>query len=281
MEKIIVNAKEFKKGLATLKTLKAKKNDIDLLNFSLSENQLTVTRYVQSDIDEKTSVSVTFLGAGTLENTDLTITTKDNLKIIIDCTALSAETAIEFSDYELSVNGFNFTKTETDYNAIEFETKDVMDGKTHNIANGSVIYKDNIFEVSTENFIGTLNEDLLLDESVSAVTCNGNSSLSSSDSFRNVRRGLSEIEIIEQVNKILSVGLHEANDSFLEHDWWGSWSDVFILGWVANGDQQTYPENGVLANGILVTNSSGNNNRKWKKNTCSVNLTNTMRCNNI
>ena len=144
---------------------------------------------------------------------------------------------------------------------IEFETKDVMDGKTHSIANGSVIYKDNIFEVSTENFIGTLNEDLLLNESVSAVTCNGNSSLSSSDSFRNVRRGLSEIEIIEQENKIISVGLHEANDSFLEHDWWGSWSDVFILGWVANGDQQTYPENGVLANGILVTNSSGNNNR--------------------
>lgn len=124
MEKIIVNAKEIKKGLTTLKTLKAKKNDIDLLNFSVSKNQLTVTRFVQAEIDEKTSVSVTFLVDGTLENTELTITTKDNLKRIIDCTALSNETAIEFSDYELSVNGFNFEKVESDYNAIDFEAKE-------------------------------------------------------------------------------------------------------------------------------------------------------------
>lgn len=135
MEKIIVNAKEFKKGLATLKTLKAKKNDIDLLNFSVSENQLTVTRYVQAEIDEKTSVSVTFLSDGTLENANLSITTKDNLKRIVDCTALYDETVIEFSDYELSVNGFNFAKTETDYNAIDFETKEKINFNTKDFKN--------------------------------------------------------------------------------------------------------------------------------------------------
>ena len=135
MEKIIVNAKEFKKGLATLKTLKAKKNDIDLLNFSVSENQLTVTRYVQASIDEKTSVSVTFLGADALENTDLTIATKDNLKRIIDCIALSDETAIEFSEYELSVNGFNFAKTELEYDAIDFEAKEKINFNTKDFQN--------------------------------------------------------------------------------------------------------------------------------------------------
>lgn len=135
MEKIIVNAKEFKKGLATLKTLKAKKNDIDLLNFSVSENQLTVTRYVQTEIDEKTSVSVTFLSDNVLENANLTITTKDNLKRIVDCTALYDETVIEFSDYEFSVNGFNFAKTETDYNAIEFETKEKINFNTKDFKN--------------------------------------------------------------------------------------------------------------------------------------------------
>lgn len=135
MEKIIVNAKEFKKGLATLKTLKAKKNDIDLLNFSVSKNQLTVTRYVKSGIYEKTSVSVTFLSDSALGSADLTITTKDNLKRIIDCTALSDETIIEFSDYELSVNGFNFAKVESDYNAIEFETKEKISFNTKDFQN--------------------------------------------------------------------------------------------------------------------------------------------------
>ena len=135
MEKIIVNAKGFKKGLATLKTLKAKKNDIDLLNFSVSKNQLTVTRYVQAGIDEQTSVSVTFLGADALENTDLTIATKDNLKRIIDCTALSDETTIEFSEYELSVNGFNFAKVESDYNDIDFEAKEKISFNTKDFQN--------------------------------------------------------------------------------------------------------------------------------------------------
>lgn len=135
MEKIIVNAKEFKKGLATLKTLKAKKNDIDLLNFSVSENQLTVTRFVQAEIDEKTSVSVTFLSDNVLENADLTIATKDNLKRIIDCTALSDETTIEFSEYELSVNGFNFAKTELEYDAINFEAKEKISFNTKDFQN--------------------------------------------------------------------------------------------------------------------------------------------------
>lgn len=135
MEKIIVNAKEFKKGLATLKTLKAKKNDIDLLNFSVSKNQLTVTRYVKSGIDEQTSVSVTFLSDGALENADLTIATKDNLKRIIDCTALSDETTIEFSEYELSVNGFNFAKVESDYNDIDFEAKEKISFNTKDFQN--------------------------------------------------------------------------------------------------------------------------------------------------
>lgn len=135
MEKIIVNAKEFKKGLATLKVLKAKKNDIDLLNFSVSENKLTVTRYVQADIDEQTSVSVTFLSDNVLENTELTIVTKDNLKRIIDCTALSDETAIEFYEYELSVNGFNFAKIETDYNDIDFEAKEKINFNTKDFQN--------------------------------------------------------------------------------------------------------------------------------------------------
>lgn len=135
MKKIIVNAKEFKKGLMTLKTLKAKKNDIDLLNFSVSENQLTVTRFVQAEIDEKTSVSVTFLGAGALENADLTITTKDNLKGIIDCIALSDETIIEFSEYELSVNGFNFAKTKLEYDAIDFEAKEKINFNTKDFQN--------------------------------------------------------------------------------------------------------------------------------------------------
>lgn len=135
MEKIIVNAKEFKKGLMTLKTLKAKKNDIDLLNFSVSENQLTVTRFVQAEIDEKTSVSVTFLSDNVLENADLTITTKDNLKRIIDCIALSDETTIEFSDYELSVNGLNFAKTKLEYDAIDFEAKEKINFNTKDFQN--------------------------------------------------------------------------------------------------------------------------------------------------
>ena len=174
MEKIIVNAKEFKKGLATLKVLKAKKNDIDLLNFSVSKNQLTVTRYVKSGIDEQASVSVTFLSDGALENADLTITTKDNLKRIIDCTALSDETTIEFSEYELSVNGFNFAKTELEYDAIDFEVKEKISFNTKE------------FQNAIKKCVGVMNKNTTRDilKNVLIDIDNNNVDMYATDSFR-------------------------------------------------------------------------------------------------
>ena len=141
--------------------------------------------------------------------------------------------------------------------SITFNTKDIIDdGVNHEIENANVIYRNGIIEVSTDNFIGTLNNNLTITEDITVKATNSDAKNTTSENFRNIRRGLSDIEIISQVNKILYEGLHAANDSFLEHDWFGSWEDMFIFGWQATGDQQLYKPEGDT---IIVSNSYNNN----------------------
>ena len=118
---------------------------------------------------------------------------------------------------------------------LAFTTSEVMDGKTHTIENGSVKYANNRFEVSTSNFIGTLNENLTLNESVSVTVNNSNKSLSADTSYRNIRRGLSEHEVIEQTNEIFRDILKIADSEF-ESDWWISllnFNESYTVGEIA------------------------------------------------
>ena len=137
--------------------------------------------------------------------------------------------------------------------SITFNTKDIIDdGVNHEIENANVIYRNGIIEVSTDNFIGTLNNNLTITEDITVKATNSDAKNTTSENFRNIRRGLSEIEAISQVNKILYKGLHDANDDFDNHDWWGG------VGWLgaSTGSEQTFE-----AAGIFVANSSGNNNK--------------------
>lgn len=105
--------------------------------------------------------------------------------------------------------------------SITFNTKDIIDaGVNHEIDNANVIYRDGIIEVSTDDFIGTLNNNLTINEDITVKAINSDDKNTTSENFRNIRRGLSNIEAISQVNKILYKGLHDANDSFDNHDWW-------------------------------------------------------------
>ena len=105
--------------------------------------------------------------------------------------------------------------------SITFNTKDIIDdGVNHEIDNANVIYRNGIIEVSTDNFIGTLNNNLTITEDITVEANNSDDKKNASESFRNIRRGLSNIEAISQVNKILYKGLHDANDDFDNHDWW-------------------------------------------------------------
>ena len=130
--------------------------------------------------------------------------------------------------------------------SITFNTKDIIDdGVNHEIENANVIYRNGIIEVSTDNFIGTLNNNLTITEDITVKATNSDAKNTTSENFRNIRRGLSEIEAISQVNKILYKGLHDANDDFDNHDWWGGEG---LIGESA----QTYS-----GDNITVVNSSG------------------------
>lgn len=152
---------------------------------------------------------------------------------------------------------YRYSITIGDGISISFSTEDIDDGINHEIENADVIYRNGIIEVSTDDFVGTLNNNLTISEDISVEAINSDANNTASENFRDVRRGLSNIEVISQVNKILYEGLHAANDSFVEHDWFGSWSDIFIFGWQANGNQQIYQPNG---NTIIISNSYNNNN---------------------
>ena len=137
--------------------------------------------------------------------------------------------------------------------SITFNTKDIIDaGVNHEIDNANVIYRDGIIEVSTDDFIGTLNNNLTINEGITVKAINSDAKNTTSENFRNIRRGLSNIEAISQVNKILYKGLHDANDSFDNHDWWGG---VGSLG-LSTGNEQVYSDE---TSSITVKNSSGTN----------------------
>ena len=115
---------------------------------------------------------------------------------------------------------YRYSITIGDVISISFNTKDIDDGVNHEIENANVIYRNGIIEVSTDNFIGTLNNNLTITEDITVKATNSDAKNTTSENFRNIRRGLSNIEAISQVNKILYKGLHDANDSFDNHDWW-------------------------------------------------------------
>ena len=126
--------------------------------------------------------------------------------------------------------------------------EDIDDGINHEIENADVIYRNGIIEVSTDDFVGTLNNNLTISEDISVEAINSDANNTASENFRDVRRGLSNIEVISQVNKILYKGLHDANDDFDNNDWWGG------EGWLGSlsGNAQTYYDDN-----ITVVNSSG------------------------
>ena len=140
---------------------------------------------------------------------------------------------------------YRYSITIGDVISISFNTKDIDDGVNHEIENANVIYRNGIIEVSTDDFIGTLNNNLTINEDITVKAINSDAKNTTSENFRNIRRGLSEIEAISQVNKILYKGLHDANDDFDNHDWWGGEG---LIGESA----QTYS-----GDNITVVNSSG------------------------
>ena len=121
---------------------------------------------------------------------------------------------------DLSHYRYEITIGDSDKITIVFETKAIDDGVNHEIENANVIYRNGIIEVSTGDFIGTLNNNLTINEDITVKAINSDANNTASVNFRDIRRGLSEIEAISQVNKILYKGLHDANDVFDNHDWW-------------------------------------------------------------
>ena len=126
---------------------------------------------------------------------------------------------------------------------IEFSTEDILKG-SYDAGKAAVAYSNGNIEISTDDFMGTLSNGLTLNEVITVSAASSDNKLSAAVRFDDdIRRGLSDTEVINQVNSILYKGLHAANDFFTNNDWWGS---------VGVGDSETYE-----GNKITVENCSG------------------------